>query len=418
MKIFSSVLPQTQKENHPFLKGYDFTTPVVILKCVESSYIGLGIIRSLGKLGVPIYSVISDRKTPARFSRYSKLLYFPDVNAGTPDEELLDHLMKVARSIGRPSILIPTIDSYAKFSSKYAETLKDYFLLPSCSFELVRDLCSKFEMYNLAGKHGVPVAKSIFPKSLHDVDEFLSTAVFPLVVKAVDWTDLIFRPLTKCVVVNSPCELVSHCQIPKSIDFPNLVIQEYIHGKGTQDWMFNGYFDKFSTCRISFTGKKLRQAPVDVGYTSLGECVENPFVTDTSLKFLQDIGYHGIVDIDFRFDPRDGLYKILDVNPRVGATFRLFVGHAGLDVVRVMYLDLTNQKIPDETQINGRKWVVEDSDLRSAYRYVKRETLTLSEYFASLSGIKEGAWFAMDDPLPFFARCRDHMVSKIMPMFR
>jgi D-aspartate ligase len=48
---------------------------------------------------------------------------------------------------------------------------------------------------------------------------------------------------------------------------------------------------------------------------------------------MQEIGYSGIVDIGYRYDRRDGEYKLLDVNPRVGATFRLFVDSNGMDVV-------------------------------------------------------------------------------------
>lgn len=399
---------KAQRENLKFFQGCDFSTPVVILKCVEDSYIGLGIIRSLGRLGVPIYSVISDSEVPSRFSRYTKVLCFQDLHAETPDEKLLDYMMKVARIIGRRPVVIPTMDFYAKFLSKYRDALEEYFLFPKCSLELVKALCSKYEMYNIAIKHCIPVPKSAFPKSIQDVDEFLGEAKFPIIVKAVDWTDLTFRPRTKSVLLNSRQELISRCHITGCTDFPNLVLQEYIDGERTQDWMFNGYFDRQSICRISFTGKKLRQAPVDVGYTSLGECMENQFLRDVSTEFLGNIGYCGIVDIDYRYDPRDGFYKILDVNPRVGATFRLFVGRRGLDVVRAMYLDLTNQEIPNDTQINGRKWVVEDSDLRSAYQCFRRGTITMSEYFHSLCGIKEGAWFAVDDPLPFLARVRHH----------
>ena len=44
----------------------------------------------------------------------------------------------------------------------------------------------------------------------------------------------------------------------------------------------------------------------------------------TTCDFMQAIGYHGILDIGYRRDQRDGSYKVLDVNPRIGCTFRLF----------------------------------------------------------------------------------------------
>jgi hypothetical protein len=78
---------------------------------------------------------------------------------------------------------------------------------------------------------------------------------------------------------------------------------------------------------------------------------------------MQEIDYSGIVDMGYRYDRRDGKYKLLDVNPRVGATFRLFVGSNGMDVVRALYLNLTGQPVRSGRAREGRKWIVEQSDL-------------------------------------------------------
>ena len=58
---------------------------------------------------------------------------------------------------------------------------------------------------------------------------------------------------------------------------------------------------------------------------------------------MKAIGYQGILDIGYRYDRRDGQYKVLDVNPRIGCTFRLFAATNGMDVARALYLDMTGQ---------------------------------------------------------------------------
>ena len=116
---------------------------------------------------------------------------------------------------------------------------------------------------------------------------------------------------------------------------------------------------------------------------------------------MKAVGYRGILDIGYRFDVRDGLYKVLDVNPRIGATFRLFVGDNGMDVARALYLDLTGQAVPPSRPRIGRKWVVEDLDLASSLRYRLEGKLGLWEWLRSFRGLEEGAWFAWDDPVPF-----------------
>jgi D-aspartate ligase len=107
----------------------------------------------------------------------------------------------------------------------------------------------------------------------------------------------------------------------------------------------------------------------------------------------------------YRYDARDGQYKLLDVNPRIGATFRLFVGTNGIDVARALYLDLTGQQVEMAGVQKGRKWLVENHDTISSLRYLRDGRLTLTDWLQSFRGVKEGAWFALDDPLPFAVMC-------------
>ena len=79
----------------------------------------------------------------------------------------------------------------------------------------------------------------------------------------------------------------------------------------------------------------------------------------------------GILDIGYRYDARDGRYKLLDANPRLGATFRLFVGDNGMDVTRAEYLHFTGQPVPVSHICTGRKWILEDADLVSCIQYYR-----------------------------------------------
>ena len=109
----------------------------------------------------------------------------------------------------------------------------------------------------------------------------------------------------------------------------------------------------------------------------------------------------GILDIGYRYDARDGRYKLLDPNPRIGSSFRLFVGRDGLDVARALYLDLNGLPVPASPFPDGRKWIVEDQDIESTLDYMAEGTLGPGGWAASLRGVEEGAWFAWDDPAPF-----------------
>jgi predicted ATP-grasp superfamily ATP-dependent carboligase len=149
------------------------------------------------------------------------------------------------------------------------------------------------------------------------------------------------------------------------------------------------------------TGKKIRRFPVSTGVTSLGICLRNETVERMTTQFMKGIGYRGILDIGYRYDTRDGKYKVLDVNPRIGSTFRLFTNTDGMDVARALYLDMTGKPVASAQPSEGRKWMVEDFDLFSALRSRRDRTLTLKHWVTSLRGVQETACFALDDPLPF-----------------
>jgi predicted ATP-grasp superfamily ATP-dependent carboligase len=176
--------------------------------------------------------------------------------------------------------------------------------------------------------------------------------------------------------------------------------------------MFNGYFDRNSDCVVGFTGKKIRQHPVYTGATSLGILLENPQVQESTRRLMKAVGYTGILDIGYRYDARDGMYKVLDINPRIGGTFRLFVADNGLDVVRAMYLDMTGQPVPESAARYGRKWMTEMADLKSCLNYWRDGKLTFAQWLRSFQGIEEFAFFAGDDLKPFWKNVIDTLRGK------
>jgi D-aspartate ligase len=134
-------------------------------------------------------------------------------------------------------------------------------------------------------------------------------------------------------------------------------------------------------------------------------------VADQAKKLMRAVGYRGPLDCGFRYDERDGTYKLLDVNPRVGASFRLFVSNNDADVVTAMYLDLTGQAVPAWEPVEGRKWVAENSDVISSIVYWRNGELSVGGWLRSLRGVDETAWFTRDDLRPAFTMLRRSLGS-------
>ena len=392
------------------MAAIDSSTPVVVLGL--GTHGSIGIMRTLGRLGVQVYGIHSTRSSAASSSRYCRETFLWDPNAAS-SEATVDFLHGVARAIGRLSILIPTADEGALFVSEHAAFLRDSFLFPDVSPDLVRSLISKKCMYHLAKRHDVPTAETVFPQSRMEVVDVLQMASFPVMLKGIDGNLLKRLTGVKMAIVHDASELLSKYDELEDAGTPNLMLQEYIPGGEDTIWMFNGYFNAQSDCLAGFTGKKIRQSPVYTGATSLGVCLANAVVEQTTRDSMKAIGYRGILDIGYRYDARDGKYKVLDINPRIGATFRLFADANDYDVARVLYLDITGQSVPEMRSVEGRKWAVEFNDVRSCFQYRRDGRLSLREWITSYRGVRETAYFAIDDLTPFFKECGDSIVRNL-----
>jgi D-aspartate ligase len=371
----------------------------------------LAIMRSLGSLGVHLSGVDEDRSSPAFSSRYCREKHVRTFDEKRP-QEYLEYVVRIGKQFGRKAVLIPTSDELSVFVARYADVLQEHFLFPRNSLQLVTDLMSKEGMYGLAMKHRVPTAATSFPRTLRDVQDYVAGATFPVMLKGILGNRLQERSGVKMVIVQTRDELIEAYKRLEDPERPNLMIQEYIPGGDDQIYIFNGYFDKNSDCLAGFTGHKIRQFPVHVGCASLGICTWNKEVADMTTSFMKTVGYRGILDIGYRLDPRNGKYKVLDINPRVGQAFRLFLAQDGMDVVRALYHDLTGQRVTAGPPREGRKWLIEDYDIVSTYHYCREGSLGFGEWLRSFKGVEEGAWFNWKDPVPFI-RMAGRLVKKL-----
>lgn len=373
--------------------------PVVVLRFHHGS---LAIARTLGRLGIPVYGVDSNVRSPAMATRYLTDRFQWDFG-GSADAESVAFLIELRRRIGRRALLIPASDNTAQLVADYADTLAPHYVFPRQDPDLVRALSNKRELYHLARRCRVPTPDTAFPRSRADVEAFSARTSFPVMVKGADGLRLERRSGRKMVIAATPEELLAAYDELEDPSEPNLMLQEYIPGGDDTIWMFDGYFDENSDLVFGCTGRKLRQHPIHTGATSLGILEHNDTVLRMTTDFMKAIGYRGILDIGYRYDARDGSYKLLDPNPRIGSTFRLFAGDDGLDVARVLYRDMTGQPIPATRVREGRKWVIEDQDLISCRDYRREGTLGFGTWLASYRGLSEAAWFARDDLRPFLS---------------
>jgi predicted ATP-grasp superfamily ATP-dependent carboligase len=360
---------------------------------------GVGAIRSLGRLGIPMYAITEDRYTPAAASRYLRRAFVWPTTGTEEPERLVEGLLRIGARIGRPTVLVPTDEEAAVLIAEHQEELGERFLFPRVDAKLPRRLASKQGLHELCVEHGIPSPAAAFPQSYEEIVAFAESARFPIVAKNREAFVRRSQP-----AVNGTTRIATREGLLTLArdwgDQPGVILQEYLPREEAEDWIVHAYFDADSTPLAMFTGVKVRSWPPHAGMTANAYVVDNPELADLAARFIKQIGFSGVIDLDLRFDRRDGQYKLLDFNPRMGAQFRLFESESGIDVVRAMHLDLTGRTVPEGEQRAGHRYIVENIDLPALLAY-RRSGYTTPHAPARASGT-ELAWLAGDDLRPFF----------------
>jgi acetyl/propionyl-CoA carboxylase alpha subunit len=108
-------------------------------------------------------------------------------------------------------------------------------------------------------------------------------------------------------------------------------------------------------------------------------------VVDAGLRLLRAFGYHGLSQVEFKRDPRDGRFKLMEINPRLWQWHGLATA-CGVDLPRIAYADLIGETPPDaHMNGNGKRWAI---------------TLLPGERPAPQRPPYVDAVFALDDPKP------------------
>jgi predicted ATP-grasp superfamily ATP-dependent carboligase len=380
--------------------GFDTSVAAVTLQQTPNAF-GHGkvaVARSLGRVGVPVYSVFADRWSPASVSRYSRGGLIRRRPA--EDEEWLQNLVTLGVRLGNRPVLIPIGDEDVFFLERWREALGEAYRFPPQPPGLVAKTADKRAMNELCRELGVPTPGAIFPADEQEAVAAARELGFPAVLKQIDASLPGKQKGLRVLIARDEPRLREGYRLMESDLRPNVMVQEYIPGGSDSVWMMNAYFGAGSRCHLPFTGRKLRQYPPNSGATTLGICTGNEAVQRATSELAEAVGYRGIIDIGWRYDERDGGYKLLDLNPRLGATFRLFVGAGGMDVLRALHLDMTGRPVPDDDLQEGRRWITELHDLRTSARLIRSRELTFRDWARSLSGVAEASWMASDDPMP------------------
>ncbi|MEU2059438.1 ATP-grasp domain-containing protein [Streptomyces sp. NPDC013455] len=365
----------------------DIRVPAVLLRIDRNPFHHgtLGAVRSLGRAGVDVHVVADSAASPVRASRFVRQLHPPPPPGASPGD-IAAVLRRVAARVARPAVLIPMDDASAIAAGRLREDLAPAYLLPQQPGALPERVADKARLAEVCAAAGVPHPVTLVPDSARDAAAATGRLGLPVVAKwSRPWLVPSGSGLRSTVLLRSAREARELYLRSAEAGSP-LLLQAFLPPGPDRDWFFHGYADRAGVLRAGGPGRKQLAWPRGAGLTAVGRWTPNPQVRALAERLTGELGYRGILDLDFRRCGRTGRYHLLDFNPRPGAQFRLFTDSAGLDVVRALHLDLTHRPLPDGAPLPGRRFVVENYAPLAALRPAPHG--------------RELAWHAADDRAP------------------
>ena len=386
-------------ERHGALRGRTklkkFRIPAIVF---GGGINGLGLVRNLGRSGVTTYCVV-DRQDYVVYSRFCKKCFIvPHIEENKT--VLMKFLAEFKKRLGDYAVLFPATDLFTVHLSELKETIESDYYMPLPSHEVVRVLLDKKEFYQSISEHNIPHPITYFPKSPEDTKTISEEVSYPIFVKPSMSQQFSSEFRKKGFIANSADELMKYYLLASKHEH-DVIFQEIIPGLAAKNiYGIEGYFDKNFNPQALFAYCRLRGWPPVFGNTSLRESVSiskivTPYVAARS--YLQRLRFHGLMEAEWKRDPRDGVFKLLEINPRQSMQNTLPT-KCGINLILTAYLDAIGEKVEyNEEYQKGIKWIDFMNDLRSSIN----TRVTIKEWVASLSNVKEYAFFAVDDAIPW-----------------
>jgi predicted ATP-grasp superfamily ATP-dependent carboligase len=341
---------------------------------------GLAAIRSLGRHGLRVLAVDHRPYALGFRSRYAEPRLAPD----PIDDE--DGFVAALRSIAEETDAVlpvfPTHDEHVNAIARHADVLAERYRFPFPSWEVLERIQSKRHQLETAEAAGLPVPRTFHPTSRDEALAAGEELGFPLVVKPS--ANVGFRRSHRRQLFR--CETAAELERAYEAAAPyEPMVQELIPGGDEELYTLGSYVSPDGEALGLFSGHKLRQTRGFMGSARIGEAVWVEEVVEEGLAFLRALGYHGISQVETKRDPRDGHYKLMEINPRLWQWHSLAAA-CGVDLPYIAYRDLVGDPLPPARMHgDGKRWAI---------------TLMAGSSLALERPPYVDAVFARDDPKP------------------
>jgi D-aspartate ligase len=363
---------------------------------IGGDYQGMGIIRSLGRRGIPI-CVVDDELSIGRFSRYTThALRVGDLR---DPEYTVQTLLATGRRLGLEGwVLYPTREETVAALSRSQARLSELFRVPTGDWRAVERAWDKRKTYELAAELGIPYPRTWYPAGVAELTAIDTDP--PWVVKPAIKETFLHATGAKAWRADDRAELRARfAQAAQVVGPGEVMIQELVPGDGRHQFACCA-FAKDGQMLATMVARRRRQHPPEFGRAStFVETVDVPLLEEFSSRFLSAIGYCGLVELEYKLDPRTGQFKLLDVNARTWGYHSLGAA-AGVDFPYLQFADQLGQTVPPCRARVGTRWIRLATDVPTAIVELWAGRLSLPAYLRSVRAADAESVFDRHDPLP------------------
>ncbi len=293
-------------------------------------------------------------KQPLPFTQNSKIVEVFTFDNFDTNEVFAKKMVEVAekyRDTGKKLLLISCSDGYTSLITENRELLEKYYLSNYVPLELQKQLENKKDFYEICEKYGLNYPNTyVISRDMRN--DYEIPFDFPLAVKAndsIEFLNLEFEGKKKAYKANDKEEYDKIISDVYNAGYTGeLIVQDYIPGDHSTMAVLNAYVDSKGEVKMMCFGKCLLDESLPEGIGNYNALVtqDNPEIYKMAKKFLEDINYRGFANFDFKFDSRDGKYKVFEINIRQGrSSFYMTAG--GCNFVTYLVDDLINNDNKD-----------------------------------------------------------------------
>jgi D-aspartate ligase len=374
----------------------------------------MGVIRCLGVAKVPVVNVYY---ATSDFSHVSKHVR-ERIRSPHPEREeqaFIDVLIECAARFGK-CFLIPANDATLGVVSRRKRDLEAYHVVACADWPVTEKLLDKKHTYDLAHAIGVPAPRTETPESASHLERIGATFTFPCVIKPRESHRYAEVFGVKAAKVQGPEALAVEYSKATAAGI-SVMVQEYIPGDDSHGFNYNSYYSRGRF--IDFTAQKLRLGPPGFGLPRVVVSREVAGIVEPARKILQALGYNGYSCTEFKLDPRDGTYKLMEVNGRVNRSILHPLG-CGVNFPWMMYRDLVLGEAASAPPRDDKPvyWIDLASDVRNSLREWRSGRNNLADVVRPYRGKKVFAVGGGMDVRPFLTRSLHTVTSRLRKLVR